>query len=110
MSLSVATKEVKTIRQVFYRSKKKLSSSAKECQMIGKIFPLLSKKMSIKDVLCWGRYNLSFFFVSPVSLRHRNKDPTPFRHPVDVFHLFVQSGNSLPDIGDSLCRSAYLNV
>jgi hypothetical protein len=71
----------------FLSKQKKLSSSAKECQMIGKIFPLLLK-MSMKDVLCCGRYNLSFFFVSPVALRHRNKDPTPFRHPVDVFSSF----------------------
>jgi hypothetical protein len=29
----------------------------------------------------WDMYN---FFGSPVALRHRNKDPAPFRHPVDV--------------------------
>jgi hypothetical protein len=47
---------------------------------------------------------LQFFFVSPVALRHRNKDPAPFRHLVDVFFcLFVLlSGNILPDIVDSL--------
>jgi hypothetical protein len=28
------------------------------------------------------------FFVSPVAFRHRNKDPAPFRHPVDVFSSF----------------------
>jgi hypothetical protein len=28
------------------------------------------------------------FFVSPVALRHRNKDPAPFRHTVDVFLSF----------------------
>jgi hypothetical protein len=40
------------------------------------------------------------FFVSPVALRHRNKDPAPLRHPVDVFfRLFVLlSGNILPDV------------
>jgi hypothetical protein len=27
-------------------------------------------------------------FVSPVALRHRNKDPAPFWHPVDVFLSF----------------------
>jgi hypothetical protein len=36
-------------------------------------------------------------FISLVALR--NKDPAPFRHPVDVFCLFVPlSGNILPDI------------
>jgi hypothetical protein len=43
-----------------------------------------------------------FIFVSPVALRHRNMDPTPFRHPVDVFRLFtLLSANILPHIVDS---------
>jgi hypothetical protein len=33
-------------------------------------------------------------------LRHRNKNPAPFWHPVDVFVLV--SGNILQDIVDSL--------
>jgi hypothetical protein len=34
------------------------------------------------------KLKIHVFFVSPVALRHRNKDPAPFRHPVDVFSSF----------------------
>jgi hypothetical protein len=52
------------------------------------------KKMFMKDAISCGEdcYLVTlatrgpfFFFVSPAALRHRNKDPAPFWHPVDVF-------------------------
>jgi hypothetical protein len=52
-----------------------------------------------------GGIFIYFCFVTPVALRHRNKDPAPFWHPVDVFlNIFVLlSGNILPDIVGRQC-------